>query len=169
MKHKGFTLVEILIVVVLLGVLAAVVIPAVAKSGTAAKQSAMAEQLSMLRRFMLVYKSQHLEVAPGYLNGDAGADPTDEAFRNQATLSSNSSGVTAPRGTRGFSYGPYLSRIPTNPFNDSDAIQMIGNDDPFPDADELDGKSGWVCKPATGEIHPGNKGEDDGGIPYYDY
>ncbi|MBP7227884.1 MAG: prepilin-type N-terminal cleavage/methylation domain-containing protein [Longilinea sp.] len=167
MRHKGFTLVEILIVVVLLGVLAAVVIPAVGKSGVAARQSTVAEQLAMLRRFMLVYKSHHKEVAPGYPDGDTGAEPSDAAFRAQATLSSNSSGVTAPRGTPGFGYGPYLSRIPTNPFNDSDAIEIIADDALFPD--EPDGKSGWVCKPSTGEIRPGNTGTDERGTAYYDY
>jgi len=44
-KARAFTLMEILIVVVLLGVLAAVVIPTVAHSTTSAKDSALAADL----------------------------------------------------------------------------------------------------------------------------
>ena len=166
-QARGFTLVEILIVVVLLGVLAAIVIPSVAKSGTAARESTLATHLSMLRRFVLIYKSQHREVAPGYPDGNTSAAPTDDAFRAQATLSSNASGVTAPRGTVGFDYGPYLSKIPTNPFNNLDTIQMIADGAAFPET--ADGGSGWVCKPSTGEIRPGNTGTDESGTAYYDY
>jgi len=160
-------MVEILIVVVLLGVLAAIVIPAVANSGTAARQSALASDLSLLRRFILVYKSHHLEVAPGYPDGDTTAAPTEQAFEDQATLSSKATGETAARGTAGFNRGPYLSKIPANPFNDLDTIQMLANGQAFPAA--ADNSHGWICKPQTGEIRPDNTGSNDRGTAYYDY
>jgi len=166
-KARAFTLVEIMIVVVLLGVLAAIVIPVMASSGNAAKGSALATDLSLLRRFMLVYKSHHLEVPPGYPDGDKTAAPTNDAFRNQAMLSSNALGETAAIGTAGYKYGPYLSKIPVNPFNGSEAVQMLAIGEDFPEAP--DGKSGWICKPATGEIRPGNTDSDEGGKAYYDY
>ena len=124
-KARAFTLVEIMIVVVLLGVLAAIVIPVMASSGNAARSSALATDLSLLRRFMLVYKSQHLEVPPGYPDGDTTANPTNAAFEAQATLSSNASSTTAAIGTAGFKYGPYLSKIPENPFNGLSTVQML--------------------------------------------
>ena len=166
-KARAFTLVEILIVVVLLGVLAAIVIPAMAVSGNAAKGSALATDLSLLRRFMLVYKSHHMEIPPGYPDGDKTAAPTNDAFKNQALLSSNASGQTAAVGTAGYKYGPYLSKIPANPFNGLDTVQMIANADSFPETP--DGKYGWICKPATGEIRAGNKESDESGKEYYDY
>jgi hypothetical protein len=115
----------------------------------------------------LVYTSQHLEVAPGYANGNAGAAPTDAAFRDQALLSSNAHGQTAARGTAGFNYGPYLSKVPANPFNGLDTIQMLAAGEDFPaSADDSDG---WVCQPQTGEIRPDNTGADFRGKAYYDY
>ena len=166
-RARAFTLVEILVVVVLLGVLAAIVIPAVANSGTAARGSALAANLNLLRRFVLVYTSQHLEVAPGYPNGDPTTTPTEEAFGNQATLASNAGGETAARGTAGYEYGPYLSKVPTNPFNNLDTVEMLANGAAFPA--QADGSHGWICKPQTGEIRPDNAGADDRGVRYYDY
>lgn len=166
-RARAFTLVEILVVVVLLGVLAAIVVPAIGRSGTAARESTLASDLSLLRRFMLIYKSQHLEIAPGYPNGNPAAAPTEQAFNDQATLSSDASGQTAARGTPGFEYGPYLSMVPANPFNGLATIEMIANGQAFPPA--ANDSHGWVCKPETGEIRPDNTGADAGGTAYYDY
>lgn len=166
-KAKAFTLVEILIVVVLLGVLAAIVIPAFGNSSTLARETTLATNLKLLKRFVLVYTSHHLEVAPGYPGGDITAAPTDQTFRDQALLSSNAQGQTAARGTAGFKYGPYLSKIPPNPFNKLDTIQMLGNGEDFPAA--ADNSHGWICKPQTGEIRANNTGSDDAGTAYYAY
>lgn len=166
-KARAFTLVEILIVVVLLGILAVIVIPAVADSATSAKQSALATDLQLLRRFILVYKAHHLEVAPGYQDGDTTAAPTEQAFVDQATLASNAGGQTAAVGTPGFNRGPYLSKIPVNPFNNKSTIQMLGNGEDFPaDADD---SHGWIYKAATAEIRADNTGTDSNGKRYYDY
>lgn len=166
-RARAFTLVEIMIVVVLLAVLAAIVFPSLSKGTTMAKESALASELGMLRRFVLIYASQHLEVAPGYPNGDTGAGPTDAAFRDQATLSSKSTGTTAAVGTPGFPYGPYLSRIPANPFNGLDTVQMLANGQAFPAVP--DNSHGWICKPQTGEIRSDTTGTSAKGVAYYDF
>jgi general secretion pathway protein G len=165
-RARAFTLVEILIVVVLLAVLAAIVLPSLSKGTTMAKESALASELGMLRRFVLIYASQHLEVAPGYPNGNTAAEPTNAAFRDQAMLSSNASGQTAAVGTPGFPFGPYLSRIPENPFNGKDTVEMLANGQAFPAA--ADDSHGWICKPSTGEIRCDNTGSS-AGRAYYDF
>jgi len=116
---------------------------------------------------MLIYASQHLEVAPGYPNGDATGVPTQAAFRDQAMLSSNSSGQTAAIGTPGFPYGPYLSRIPINPFNGLDTMHVLANGEAFPAT--ADNNHGWICKPETGQVRPDNTGASGNGVEYYDY
>ena len=165
--RKAFTLVEILIVVMLLGIMAAIVIPAIGKSGLAARESALASDLSLLRRFVLIYKSQHQEISPGYLNGNPAAVPTGAVFLAQATLSSDMNGQTAAIGTAGFPYGPYLSRMPANPMNGLDTVEMVANGAAFPAA--ADNSHGWICKPETGEIRADNSGASDVGTAYYDY
>lgn len=165
-RAKAFTLVEILIVVVLLGVLAAIVVPAIGNCGNSARASSLATNLNMLRRFVLVYTSHHQEVAPGYTAG-AGSALDADIFTNQALLSSNVQGETAARGTTGFPYGPYLSKIPANPFNGLTTVEMLADGAAFPDA--ADNSHGWVYKAQTGEIRPDNTGTDDSGRAYYDY
>jgi len=166
-KARAFTLVEILIVAVLLGILAVIVIPAVANSAGSARQSALATDLQLLRRFILIYKGQHLEVGPGYLNGDSTAAPTEDAFVAQATMASNASGQTAATGTAGYNRGPYLQKIPANPFNGKSTVQMLGNGEAFPAS--ADNSHGWIYKAAASEIRGDNTGADSNGEQYYDY
>ena len=164
---SAFTLVEILVVVVLLGILAAVVIATVGNSTTSAKASALATDLQLLRNFILVYKGQHLEVAPGYPNGDTTAAPTEQAFVEQATMSSSTAGQTAAVGTPGFERGPYMHKIPSNPFNGKSTIQMLADGEAFPA--NADDSHGWICKPATAEIRADTSGTDSNGKRYCDY
>lgn len=164
---RGFTLVEILVVVVLLGILAVVVLPLIASGAISAKESALALDLQMLRRFVLIYKGQHLEVAPGYPDGDTTQTPTEEAFIDQMTLSTNVNGQTAPVGAPGFERGPYMMRIPANSLNNKTTIQILGDAEDFPaDADD---SHGWIYKPATSEVRSDSTGTDDAGKSYYDY
>lgn len=168
MKKAGaFTLVEILVVVLLLGVLAAIVLAAVSGSTTSAKESALATDLQLLRRFILVYKSQHREIGPGYPDGDVSAAPIEQAFIEHATISSNTDGETAPIGTAGFNRGPYMQKIPVNPFNGRSSVQMLGDGEAFPaDADD---SHGWIYKAATSEMRADHSGTDESGKRYYDY
>jgi prepilin-type N-terminal cleavage/methylation domain-containing protein len=164
---RGFTLVEVLIVVVLLGVLAGIVLPLIAGSAISARESALAHDLQMLRRYILIYKCQHLEVPPGYPDGDRTQAPTEQAFIEQMTLSSNESGQTAPVGTSGFVRGPYLMRPPVNSLNKKATFQVLGNTEDFPA--EADDSHGWVYKPLTFELRSDSTGTDEGGKRYYDY
>ena len=166
-RARAFTLIEILVVVVLLGILAAIVIPAVANSSASARRSALAQNLKLLRRYVLIYKGQHLEVGPGYPDGDTDQAPTAQAFIDQITLSSNTSGQTAAVGTPGFDRGPYLMRIPVNPLNDKGTVQMLGDGEAFPAGG--DDSHGWIYKAATSEVRADNTGTDYNGNPYYDY
>ncbi|MBN2182411.1 MAG: prepilin-type N-terminal cleavage/methylation domain-containing protein [Sedimentisphaerales bacterium] len=166
-KARAFTLIEILVVVVLLGILAATVIAMASNSAISAKESALATDLQLLRRFVLIYKCHHLEVGPGYPNGQTSAAPTEQAFIDQATLSSNEAGQTAAIGTAGFERGPYMQKIPANPLNGLNSVQILGDGDDFPAT--ADDSHGWICKPATSEIRADSTGSDDNGKSYYDY
>lgn len=165
--ERAFTLVEILVVVVLLGILAVVVLPLVAGSSISAKESALALDLQMLRRYVLVYKTQHLEVGPGYPDGDTTQAPTEPVFIEQTTMSSNKIGETAAVGTPGYERGPYLMKIPVNPLNNLSTVQLLGDAEAFPA--NADNSHGWIYKASTSEVRSDSTGTNDSGKPYYDY
>jgi len=164
---RAFTLVEILIVVVLLSILALVIIPMLSGSVISARESSVEVDLNMLRRYVLIYTAQHREVPPGYPDGDRTQAPTEQVFVDQITLSSNEDGQTAPKGTPGFPRGPYLMKIPVNPLNQKNTVQVLGDGEAFPA--NGDNSHGWIYKPATSKVRADCDGSDDLGKRYYDY
>jgi general secretion pathway protein G len=132
MKH-GFTLVELMIVVALLGILAAIVVPQFASNTSEAKVSALASDLAAVRKQIELYRYHHQEQLPAAV-GEIG----DDFVRRMTTK-------TDAAGNAGAKYGPYFLRIPVNPFNDRDTVR-IG------DAAAGANTHGWRFDPATGQF-----------------
>jgi len=108
LKH-GFTLVEILIVVVILGILAAIVIPQFTSASESAKSSSLVSQLQTIRSQLELYQVQH--------NGDY---PTLLQMWTNLTTETEVSGVAG--NASGNEFGPYLQQDPVNPFEDSASV-----------------------------------------------
>lgn len=167
MIKKGFTLVEILIVVLILGIIAGITLPQFSNASAAARASMLADHLRILRTQIAVFKGQHLGVAPGYPGCITTAAPTAGCFVNYMTLLSKGTGETAALGTPGFDYGPYLSVFPSNPVNGKTSVEIIGDSDALPAA--ADDSHGWIYKPATLTIKADSIGSDEDGRLYFDY
>ena len=134
-KNKGFTLVEILIVVVILGILAAIVIPQFSDASTQSKVSSSLSSLQSLRSQIQLYKIQHND------------NPPDLAtFATQMTQYSDVAGTTAAdkntAATPPIIFGPYMQSVPSNPWSQLSAVEAS-------DADT----AGWVYNEATGNIY----------------
>lgn len=129
-RDKGFTLVEILIVVIILGILAAIVIPQFTEASNDARISAMVSDLQTVRSQIELYKVQHLDQYPGTVNGTW----------TIANFVPHLTGMTTPQGATGGTLGPYLQKFPTNPFNSSNAVRdATGASDP----NAASGAEGW--------------------------
>jgi len=137
LKAKGFTLVEILIVVVILGILAAIVIPQFTSASEAAKASSIQTQLQTIRSQIELYQIQHNGDYPTLTNA------TNGTAWDALTESTDVDGLTT-----GDDYGPYLQKAPVNGFEDSSEIVISAT---ATLGAGVDGK-GWTYSTLTGEI-----------------
>jgi general secretion pathway protein G len=110
---SGFTLVEILIVVVILGILAAIVIPQFTDASEQAKESSLVSDLQTMRSQIELYKVQH----NGLLPGEGGATSIEAAITGLTAIDGTPAAAPGPN-----IYGPYLQKLPKNPFTDGRGI-----------------------------------------------
>ena len=123
---RGFTLVEILIVVIILGILAAIVIPQFANASTDARTANLKTTLANVRNQIEVFKMQHNETAPALAG----------MWTLLLTMSDTTEATSpAPTGTR---WGPYLQNAPINPLNGQTGIS----------SNATDTNAGWYYQPA---------------------
>ena len=134
--QKGFTLVEVLIVVVIMAILAATIIPQFTDSTKDAKSSTGRFNLHTLRSQIELYRAHHNGGLP-------------DAALVKLTQSTNSSGTVGTGAN--FPYGPYMRELPDNPFTNSKAVKVITND-PAVAADVTAGNAGWLYNTTTGGI-----------------
>lgn len=146
-RRRGFTLVEVLIVVVILGILAATVLPQFTSSAEDAKESALVQDLQTVRSQIELYRLQHSATYP------AAGTTIEQEFLDALLLASDLDGTTGPIGTKPF--GPYfIGQFPPNPFNGKKDVKVV-NADPLPAADDL---TGWIYSSKTGRIKANSTG-----------
>ncbi len=160
-RQPGFTLVETLIVVMIMGILAAVVLPQFGRANQDAQESALIQELQTLRSQIKAYQFDHGGSFPGQ------SAATSTAFRNALLLSSDAAGNTGPAGTLPF--GPYLlNQIPPNPVNGAAGVMIVANIDtatPNPGATDGTAAVGWIYSPTQGRIKANSAGAAGDGTP----
>lgn len=138
-RRGGFTLIEVLIVVVIMAVLAATIIPQFTSSAKDARESSAKFNLHSLRGMIEMYKTHHM-----------GAVPSGDNNLEQLTKATNQSGVVGTAGPS-FPYGPYMqNELPANPFTNSNKVTpFTGSGTPTASGAS---DAGWIYRPSTGEI-----------------
>lgn len=134
-RRTGFTLVEVLIVVVIMAILAATIIPQFSDSSKDAKVSSIKFNLHTLRAQIELYKSQH--------DGRVPSATLAELITTTDRFGTGGTGAAFP-------YGPYMRQIPPNPFNFSNVVRPAIADPPTAASGSVD--AGWLYHAATGKI-----------------
>lgn len=147
--RRAFTLVEILIVVLILGILAMVVVPAFSGASTQARETSLRETLHRYRTQVMLYRSQHATY-PGYFNGNTSLAAEVDVFREQLLSFTSYAGAVSATKTATHTLGPYLPELPANPINglSTVSIDAVGTTCPTPD-----GSTGWIYQPTNGHVY----------------
>jgi len=164
-RRQAFTLVEILIVVVVLGILAAIAIPKLSNASQAASQNSLKEDMRYLRTQIAVYGSNHHDTFPGYPGGDTSQAPSEAAFVQQMTEYTDEAGDVSATASNQYKLGPYLTKMPANPLNNLSTVKIIGAGG----AMTADGTTGWLYQPTTGALLPNLTGSDSDGTLFSSY
>ncbi len=126
-NHKGFTLIELVIIIVILGILAAVAIPKYKNISSEAKESATRAALGGLRSGITIYYANQ-----AVTTGTAAWPPLDSLKEVGVVMEQS---------------------IPKNPFqSDANAPDSIVTG--VTKGVVVGARGGWAYKPSTGEIWP---------------
>ncbi len=174
LMQKGFTLVELLIVVIILAILAAIVIPQFSSATVDAQESALDSNLNALRSAIDLYRAQHSGKYPGAVaatgatctvgSAGAGAINTAAAVIDQLTKYSSITGTTCSGADPTTKLGPYLRKgVPADPITQSAAIAVATAGTPLAPAAAT---GGWSYDVVTGQIVMNSNANDSKGVAY---
>ncbi len=131
--RRGFSLLEVVIVVAIIGALAAIAIPRMSRGAKGSTDSVLSNDLAVLRRAIELFAAEHECIYPTVAN-----------IATQLTKYSDIGGSTSDTADRTHLYGPYIRSIPELPLGSRIGCNGIA---------ETDAKDvGWIYKEGTGEI-----------------
>ncbi len=134
----GFTLLEILIVIVLLAVISLSVIPKLTGGAGSDDTTLLVNQLQILRSQLELYQQQHDGEYPcGKIEKAVDPDKFVKRLTITTRINHEADGM----------YGPYLYEFPRNPFNGKNSLRYIRGDQAAGT-----GQAGWAFNLETGKI-----------------
>ncbi len=135
-KNRGFSLIELVIVIVIIGIISAIAIPRMTRGANNAGSTALKGNLAVLRSAIELYRAEH-----------EGRFPTEAGIASQLTQYTKMDGTgaaAAPDTATGVIYGPYMRAIPPLPVGTNKGDAGIA----AADAATI----GWIYTAATGVI-----------------
>src|SRR3954467_6058466 len=94
---RGFSLLELVIVITILGVIAAVAIPRMGSAASNSTATAVAASTAEVQHAIDLYSTEHLDRNPA-VNPDSSLDPTGQGFIARLIHTTDDQGLVDPAG-----------------------------------------------------------------------
>lgn len=172
MKQRAFSIIELVVAVVILGVLAAMAIPRVSQGATDRAESGLKTDLAVLRTAIELYYHDH-GAYPGQKPAGSGApEAGTAAFVRQLTQYTDAEGHASPTPSETSCHGPYLEHgiptCPVSPVCPSARVYLIAGV-AVPAHSQAAGDAGWIYNCETGYIAANSRDVDGRGVCYDSY
>ncbi len=169
-SRKAFTLIELVAVVLILGILAAIAAPKVFRGSDDAGEAALRQNLAVIRDAIELYALEHGGRFPGSTSDGTNPAGTEAAFKNQLLMYTDANGNVSPTRDAAHPYGPYLRKTfppaPVGPKKGSNDVAVVGDGQPL----SGDNTTAWKYDYTTGEfILNSNAVSSDGTTTYDDF
>jgi len=154
-QRKGFSLIELVIVIVILGIVAAIAIPRIGSGSRNAGESALTANLASLRNAIDWYYGEHHNTFPGTkTDGLGNAADSEAAFVNQLIMYSDADGNCSADKDVAFPFGPYIRgsfpNLSVGANSGKNTVTMLNQ--PAPCTSTPADGNGWVYNTNTGQI-----------------
>jgi len=144
---RAFSLVELVIVVMIIGIVSAIAVPRITQASNRAASSALESTLTTVRKAIDIYYAEHQRY-PGH--DVATFAPSHIAFIDQLDHNTDTIGNTNQAYSSTFKYGPYIRKpFPRNPFNLLKTVYVKANPS---DSNPSGADYGWVAVLSTGDF-----------------
>ena len=154
--RAAFSLVELIVVLVVIGVLAAIAIPRFSRGAEQAGPRTTERDLAILQKQIEVYAIEHAGVYTAFNGDGTNAAHTEGAFLAQLMRYTDCDGIVSDTRSGRFRFGPYLRygmpALKYGPKAGLDGVLVVTGTTGLAYRESAD--VGWLYNDTTGEIAP---------------
>ncbi|MEO1998699.1 MAG: prepilin-type N-terminal cleavage/methylation domain-containing protein [Planctomycetaceae bacterium] len=170
LRPAGFTLVEILIVVTILGLLAAILLPTIPAMKRSASETSLKQILVQIRIAIHRYSFSHKGIYPSQVTDGVAAPGTVECLLRQLQMRTNSDGFVLSRSSKQRGCGPFLHTLiphcPVGNLQNKNSVNIVSDYGKI--QADTNPQHAWKYNSHTGEfICNSNLLCADGSSPYW--